>query len=200
MSQFYEKYPKVEFRFTDLLSNELELLINCGDLDLALVLLDKKDINITYKNTFYDQVYLCVPDELLTKYYGSDSISIKEKSVNGANIKNFEKIPFSILSNRLGSTIQKCFLSENCSPNIRFISSFSQILTSLCNQGLSACFITKMNLVNIVNDFENKVNIFPIKYKDEYLYQKLAIIHGKDKFLPSYSIFFLDLLGEYLKI
>ncbi len=198
--KFNERYPNVEIRYTDSLSTKLEALVEDGDLDFAVVL--QKDINNTLvqHHILKDQIYICVPDNLLKEYYGDEAGTIKSRSLDGAYVKDFTRIPFSMYSNRLGKTIRACFESEGCIPKVKFTTSFSQLLVPLCAQGISACFITQMNLSGIVDQFADKeINIFPLYFEGKPMIQDLSLIYHKDRYFPHYARHFLDILFKYFE-
>lgn len=195
--KFNKHYPNVEIRYIDALSLELEQLVEKEDLDFAIILSGNPNRRLIEAPLFKDQIYLCIPDSLLMEYYGEKSKILKDKSLNGANVKDFVRLPFAMYSNRLGKLILDCFKVVGHEPIVRFTTSYSQLLIPLCLQGLSACFITQMNLSNVIEQFSEKVNIFPLYYKDEPMIQELSLIYHRDRYLPKYSKYFLNILFEY---
>jgi len=144
-----------------------------------------------------EQIYLCVADSLLTKYYGEEAEKLKQRSIKGAYVGDFARLPFSMYSNRMGKILSKCFEAANCEPNVVITSSFSLLLIPLCIQGIAACFITQMNLSNFIDQFTDKVNVFPLHYEGKPLIQELSLIRHKDRYLPNYTKYFLELLINY---
>lgn len=198
--KFNERYPNVEIRYTDSLSIKLEALVEDGDLDFAVVL--KKDVNnkLVQHHILKDQIYLCVPDTLLKEYYGDEAEAIKSRSLDGAYVKDFARLPFSMFSNRLGKAIHTCFETAGCTPKVKFTTSFSQLLVPLCAQGISACFITQMNLSGVIDQFaDKKINIFPLYFEDKPMIQDLSLIYHKERYLPHYARHFLDILFNYFE-
>ncbi len=195
--KFNRRFPNVEIRYVDSLSLELEILVEEGNLDFAIVLSKNPNNKLIDVPILRDQIYLCVPDSLLVEYYGEEAEEIKDRSLGGAYVEDFSRLPFSMYSNRLGKSILECFEEANCQPKVIFTTSFSQLLIPLCVQGLSACFITQMNLSNVVDQFTDKVNIFPLYFNGEPMVEELFLIRHKDRYLPSYAKEFLDILFNY---
>lgn len=197
--KFSERYPNVEIRYTDSLSSKLELLVEAGDLDFAVILKENISNKLVQHHILQDQVYLCVPDALLKKYYGDEADALKSRSLGGAHVKDFARLPFSMFSNRLGKTIRTCFEVAGCDPKVKFSTSSSQLLVPLCAQGITACFLTQVTLSGVVNQFADKVNIFPLYFKDKPLTQDLSLIYHKERYLPQYAKHFLDILFDYFE-
>ena len=55
-----------------------------------------------------------------------------------ADVKDFSRLPFCILNNRMGQNIQKCFDEAGFVPNIYTTSAYVQISTSISLKGLAA--------------------------------------------------------------
>ena len=195
--KFNKQYPNVEIRYVDSLSSELEMFVEEGNLDFAIVLSGKPNKKLIEVPLLKDFIYLCVPDSLLKEYYGDESEGLKLKSLSGANVEDFCRLPFAMYSNRLGKSIYECFEVAGCEPKVRFTTSFSQLLLPLCVQGIAACFIARMNLANAIDQFDGKVNIFPLFFEGKAMIQELSLIRHKDKYLPNYAKDFLEIIYDY---
>lgn len=194
---FFAKYPNVEIRFTDDISAKLEPMIFNGELDFAVILTEEPDIKLVKHHLMQDQVFLCVSEKLLNKHYGDEAEPLKKKAIHGAHVEDFIRIPFSLLSNRLGKKIRACFEDAKCSPEVIFASTYSQLIAPLCSQGLSACFISQMTLVDMRDQIAGDVNIFPLYFRDEPMTQNLSLIYHSERYLPRYAKYFLDTLLQF---
>lgn len=197
LSAFSERYPNVELRVTDAISSKLEPLVLSGELDFAVVLLGEPHSSLVDMPLMNEQVYLCVSDSLLNKYYPNEAALIKKKSIAGAQAVDFSRLPFCIQSSRLGLQIKECFDEKGITPKTYISSSDTQISTSLCFKGLAACFVTQMRLIVHSAEIPADINIFPVIYRDRLLTQRLSLIRRKDRYLTHYSKLFLDLVFEY---
>lgn len=197
--KFNARYPNVEIRYFDSLSLNLESQVESGDLDFAIILKGFTNPNLIENHIFKDQVYLCVPDILLKEYYGDEVEEIKNRSYKGADLKDFTKLPFSMFSNRLGKKILSCFEAIDCEPIVHFTTSFSLLQVPLCTQGLAACFMTQMNLSGALREFGDKVNVFPLYFNNEPMMQDISIIYHKNRYLPHYAKYFLEIFLAYFK-
>lgn len=127
----------------------------------------------------------------------TDSLSFNLEMLIETGDLDFARLPFSMFSNRLGKTIRTCFEAANCTPKVQFTTAFSQLLVPLCAQGIAACFITQMNLSEVIDQFANKVNIFPLYFENKPMTQDLSLIYHKERYLPHYAKYFLDILFNY---
>lgn len=196
LPKFSENFPKVEIRITDTNSKMLEQYVIKGEVDLAIAIsVDNPDISKTHLMS--DQIYLCIADNLLEKYYNNDAEELKLKSYGGADLKNFSKLPFCMLNNRLGQNIWKCFEEAGFTPKTYTISSYLQIGTSIGFQGVAACFATRTSLLNLKGNIPKNINVFPLNYKSKHLVQEIFLIYRKDRYLSSYMQNFIELTQEY---
>lgn len=196
---FAKKYPKVEIRLTDAKAARLEQLLLDGNIDLAIAVTEDMNPLLTAIHLMDDQIYFCVADTLLTAYYGDYAEELKEKSRNGANLHDFSKLPFCLLNNRMGQYIQQCFDEVNFTPKVFTTSSYVQITNAIGYKGIAAFFATRNSLLNTRSLLTNHINIFPLYYKDRPLQQRLMILHHKDRYLSSYSRYFLSLFIDYFQ-
>jgi len=124
---------------------------------------------------------------------------LKTKALGGANVADFARLPFCLHKNRLGYKLLDCFEAGGVSPNTYLTSADTRISTSLCFQGVAACFATHMRLINRLGDISDNINIFPVYHQNQPLAQGLSLIRRKDRYLSHYSKFFLDLLFQYFE-
>ncbi len=194
---FSARYPNVELRITDAVTAQLEPLVLDSSLDFAITLNGEEHPKLVTQQLMDDQVYLCVADALLQNSYGERAAALKEKAIQGADVKDFSELSFCIFDNRMGRQIQQCFDTANVVPKVYITSTYTQVGTTVCFQRLAACFISQMSLVSQQNDIPPDINIFPLYYKGQPLTQRLSLIRMKDRYLSHYSKFFLEQLFQY---
>ena len=86
---FQRRYPRVEVRFVEGLSANLEKKIANGEVDFAVVLSDRYNADLVEHEFLREEVYLCVPEVLLRQYYTPEEIQgIKERSIQGADLRD----------------------------------------------------------------------------------------------------------------
>lgn len=197
LPEFSARYPHVEIRITDTISSKLEPMVLEGRLDFAIVIPDEANPKILDFPLMNDQVYLCVADSLLEQYYGPDAAALKKKAAGGADLRDFQRLPFCLLSNRMGHQVQECFDEAGVTPRAYLTSTYTQISTSICFQRLAACFASQMNLVNQRSQIPADINIFPMLRHGVPLTQHLSLIRRRDRYLSHYSKLFLELLANY---
>ena len=197
LSEFSSRYPRVELRLTDALSTQLEDMVLEGKLDFAMILPDEPNVSLIDRHLLNDQVYLCVPDPLLKEYFGDRAEEIKTHALAGANVADFAALPLCMQDNRLGYKLMDCFEEGGLAPNVYLTSADTRITTSMCFQGIAACFATHMRLINRKADIPDNINIFPVYYQGQPLSQQLSLVRRKDRYLSHYARYFLELLFHY---
>lgn len=194
---FSARYPNVDVRITDTIASKLEPMVLDGTLDFAITLNGESHPKLVTDPLMDDHVYLCVADSLLEKYYGEESRALKEKSIHGADVKDFSRLPFCLFDNRMGRQVNQCFEDAGVSPRVYITSTYTQIGTTICFQRLAACFCSQLYLYSQRKEIPEDINIFPLYSKGEPLVQSLALIRMKNRYLSHYSKFFLEQIFQY---
>ena len=199
LPRFSQRFPKVEIRLTDTITSQLTEMVLNGDLDLALTASSGSDSRLVEDHVMDDQVYLCVADALLQKYYGGEAASLKERSREGAYVGNFAKLPFCLLKNRIGEKINECFAEAQVTPWPYITSTYTQISASICFDRLAAAFIPHVYLAEQRQKIPADINIFPLHQNGHPLMQPVNLIHLRDRYLTRSTRYFQDLLSGYLR-
>ncbi|MDO5138421.1 MAG: LysR family transcriptional regulator substrate-binding protein [Oscillospiraceae bacterium] len=199
---FSDMYPNVEMHFTNRRSQELIQLTLDGDLDAAIVLEPEENASAASKELNYielptETIYLCVSERLLSKYYGSDADTLKERSRSGADISDFQKLPFALLSNQIGEKIDECFLQAGCTPKTYTRSDSMQFTTALTVEGVAASFVINTSIFSYRSFLVPGLNFFPIVTDGKLLQQKWFLVYRKDRYLTQHIKFFFE---EILRI
>ncbi len=197
LPRFSQRYPNVELRLTDTITSKLVPLVLDSQLDFAIVLSGKPDPKLVERHVMDDLVYLCVADSLLREYYGGDAEAIKAASEHGASVRDFVRLPFCLLNNRMGEMVRDCFAEAQVEPRPYITSTYSQIGTTICFDRLAAAFIPHACLVDQRGNIPDDINIFPLLYEGKPLVQQLSLIRRKDRYLPHFFKYFLELLFQY---
>ena len=197
--EFHANYPKVDVRLTSATSPVLEPLVENGALDYGVVISQWKNPALVEWHLMDDQVYLCVADSLLLEYYGADAEDLKKRSLASAELCDFARLPFCMLSNRMGTRIQECFDGAGIEPQRFMTSPNTQIGLSICGMRIAACFATRMNLAGKDALIADDINIFPLCHESKPITQQLSIIRRKDRYQSRFAKFFLDTTLHYFE-
>lgn len=198
LPRFSQRYPNVEVRVTDEISEKLEPLVLSGELDFAAVLSCTPKPELVAQKLMVDPVYLCVPDELLRRYYPEQAAGLKAQAIHGVRIESMARLPLCLHNNRLGQRLTECFTEQGVAPRAYLTSSDTQVSLSMCGKGLAACFATHMSLVGRRGELPKSVNVFPLHdAHDQPITQTLSLIRRKDRYLARYAKLFLELLEQY---
>lgn len=197
LPDFSSRYPKVEIRITAANTINLQKEMLDGNLDFSIAFEPNMHESLYYRKVLNDSVYLCVTDELLTKYYGNDTNRLKSVLSRGVRLKEISKLPFCILNNKMGDSIKKCFLEEDVSPKVYSTCSQIRVSTALADKSLAASFATRTSLIGQSTESKNNLNIYPLLYKGKPLTQNVYICQRKDRYLNTYKQYFLELLEKY---
>ena len=197
---FTARYPNVELRLTSAVTEKLEKLVIDDELDFAIVVSDKSDPSLVQDLLMQDQIYLCVSDPLLRRYYGSEAEAIKARSLSGAQIGDFSRLPFCLFTNTMGLHIHRCFEDAHVEPKVALSSSLAQISTTIGLQGSMAFFASQANLTSRVRDIPPNLNIFPLLYRDDPMYLPISLLRHRQRYLTHFSKYFLELLSRFCSV
>ena len=199
LRKFSEKYPNVTINLIDKTSSELEKFVQNNQVDFAVAIdSDMTKLNVHVKSTHIDPIYFCVSDRLLYKFYGDEMYELKEKSIKGADLKNFSKLPFLMIypQTRLGKKINECFQNAGYAPKIYLNATYTAIMVPLCNAALAGCFTSHMNISRWKTMIKHDVNIFPLLNNGEPVTLTLRVIYNKQHYLNHHCRYFLEVLNE----
>ncbi len=194
---FSARYPNVELRLTSVISQGLEPLVSSGELDFAIVVQDKSDPDLLQEPLMEDRIYLCVADPLLRRFYPEEADSIRERSLQGARLRDFARLPFCIFTNSMGRLIHRCFEEENVTPITRLTTSHTQICTTIGFQGSMAFFATQANLTGRRSEIPRNLDIFPLHDQGSPMFLQVSLLRHRRRYLTHFSKYFLELLSGY---
>lgn len=197
LPEFSARYPKVELRLTEGISSHLLPMVAEGRLDFAIVLSDKPNPKLTEHHLMDDHIYLCVSDVLLRKYYGEEAEAIKRAAEHGANVKDFAKLPFCMLNNRMGDMVRECFQDAQVTPWQYISCTNTNLNTTVCFERLTASFIPHVSLAANQDAIPDDLNIFPLHLHGMPVVQRSTLIRRTDRYLSRFNKYFLDLLYHH---
>lgn len=194
---FIERYPNVELRLSSVISQKLETMVLDGELDMAIVISEKTVPELVQDDLMDDQIFLCAADPLLRKYYGDEAEEIKARSLNGAVVGDFARLPFCVLNNHMGERIRKCFDECGAEPKTLLTSAYTYISTSVGFQGSAAFFASHANLTYRQGEIPENMNIFPLLCEGEPMFLHISLLRHRQRYLTHYAKYFRELLGGY---
>ncbi|RLP10688.1 LysR family transcriptional regulator [Propionibacterium australiense] len=199
MQPFSSKYPSVELQITNGLSDNLIKQTLSGQLDTAILLASSEDATLNDDSLNFfplidETIYLCVSDQLLARCYSAPEELIRTSEIEGAHLSAYSKLPFTILANRMGRTINTCFEEAGFKPKIYTTTSSLQFATSLAITGMAASFVTKTSLLASAPFPSAGLHFFPLLRGSTALTQTAYLVHRRDRHLPRYLKDFMSLI------
>lgn len=197
LADFSELYPKIELFVVDGISSDLEKLVAEGDLDFAIVLEGDPSTPITRHHLLEDHVCCCIPDNLLTEYYGAEAAKLKSLAIQGTKVEDVARLPFCMMSNRLGGLLKDYFEESGNEVNTYLTTTYSYLSIALCSKGHTACFSTQTNLIGQLKDLTDNINIFPVYHDGKPVVQELFLIRQRNRYFAEYARYFMDLTFKF---
>ena len=198
LPSFLKRYPNVDFKLRDRTERELESLVLSGEVDLGIIVQVTDEKGLIVEPLLDDRVYVCVPDPLLVETYGHEEAEkIRNLCASGADLRYLSGLPFCMLDNRLGREIQKCFDEAGYEPKHCITSSFMQIAASVGFQGVAAFFTTQVGITTHKERIPPDLNVFPLLRGGEQLFHRIYLIRQKNRYLPSFTRYFMELLMQH---
>lgn len=203
LEKFSAAYPNVTIDLIDRTSDDSEVLVQKNQVDFAVTVdTEARKLKVNVKASCEDPVYFCVSDKLLRKYYGDDMYALREKSINGADLADFSRLPFLIVSplGRMGRRIAHCFSDAGYEPKVYLKAGYTTIMAPLCNAALAGCFTSHMNLARWHYQMSDDVNIFPLYFRGNPVLLKICVIYSRQRYLNHHCRRFIDLLEEQFAV
>lgn len=203
LEKFSAEYPNVTIDLIDRTSDDSEVLVQKNQVDFAVTVdTEARKLKVNVKASCEDPVYFCVSDKLLRKYYGDDMYALREKSINGADLADFSRLPFLIVSplGRMGRRIAHCFSDAGYEPKIYLKAGYTTIMAPLCNAALAGCFTSHMNLARWHYQMSDDVNIFPLYFRGNPVLLKICVIYSRQRYLNHHCRRFINLLEEQFAV
>lgn len=196
---FSQKYPRVSLELTDDTSGHLMDKLDRGELDVVLSVRNENLPGQSCPLLLSNQLYLLVSESLLTRYYGAAAPDIKEQARRGAQLEDFARLPFLLITppNKLGSIIANCFEEAGVTPHVYLSTTYMRMSASLASQGLCATFCTTMPLYKLQQNLAPDVNIFPVLYKRSPVSHDLYLSYYENRYHPQYIQYFIQLIRDY---
>lgn len=197
---FSERYPKIQVQLTDASSDNLKKKVLDGEVDYALVAVTD-DVNRFHQEfTSPYHLYLCISEELLDKYYGKEKEKLKQKSKQGAHLKDFTKLPFLLFSapNVIGGVINKCCQEEKITLKKYMSTPYSDITPLVCANSIAACIMSQDYWSSPYVTVPPNINVFPLADKtNKPVTLFMALICRKDQYISCYAKDFISLLRNF---
>lgn len=203
LEKFSAEYPNVTIDLIDRTSDDSEILVQKNQVDFAVTVdTEARKLKVNVKASCEDPVYFCVSDKLLRKYYGDDMYALREKSINGADLADFSRLPFLIVSplGRMGRRIAHCFSDAGYEPKVYLKAGYTTIMAPLCNAALAGCFTSHMNLARWHYQMSDDVNIFPLYFRGNPVLLKICVIYSRQRYLNHHCRRFINLLEEQFAV
>ena len=114
----------------------------------------------------------------------------------GASIRDFARLPFALMDNRLGQRMREHFAREQVHPVIPLTGTATSHILPLCAQGLAACYCTQVGIVSNASILGDQLNIFPLMDRGEPIVQTLSLLRHRQRYLTHYAKYFMELLFQ----
>lgn len=200
LPQFSKQFPDVEIQLINDNSESLQRKLLNGELDLALCILDAPpQSGFNASLLLRDQVFLCVPEELLYFHYPQTATKLKDDSLYGARVKDFAKLPFMLptSANKLGKSVALCFDEANYTPQVYLSSKYIVIESTVAEYNLAAFFMTQTSVFATDSQIMKKVNVFPLLYNGGFVYLDLYLMRPSGIYQSAYTNYFSELLNQH---
>lgn len=200
LPRFYEKWPNITIQLFNESSGKMEEMLFNGELDLFVGIMNHDEPRLDVTPVLNDRIYLVCSDELLKQYYPDSAEELKQRSIHGANLKDFAKLPFLLPKPplKLRRMIDTCFSEARVTPRIFLESTTTELLISMFPYHHGAMFCTQMRLPLMLATAPD-ANMFPLFSQNEPVQHRLVLAHHKERYLPPYADDFIEITKEVFR-
>ena len=198
LGEFHRNFPSVQLRITSADSPRLCSMLENNQLDIMIA-----NESINYPKSFdcmkvlREHIYLVISDNMLKKYFPDDYPECKETFRAGADIRDFQKVPFSMNLPEFRShvIIKRHAEKHDAELNCIHISSHPDLHHIMSARDYAASFCLTMYLPKLLKLNEESggiLNVFPIKGLTET--NSLILARLKKRALSRYTGDFIELV------
>lgn len=200
LPEFHRRWPNISLHLVEESSEKMLQLLCDGAIDLYIGVPTCSELkNVSDRIKFFllldDSNYLICSDELLERHFGERAYEIKKQSLNGVDLRNFEKVPFLLHKPpmRLRKVADECFFNAGFKPNVYIESSNSELIISLYPCHLGAFFCRRIRLPALMHMFPG-CNAFPIRQNGELHQTPVYLMCQKKTRAPEHVLDFMKLM------
>ena len=208
MSEFKLAFPNVQLCITSAASPDLRDMVLNNQLDLMIAGIPLQPArSLASIEVLQEKLYLVISDNMLEQYFPDRYPHCKEEFRAGADLSQFQHIPFalnmpnfnsSLLINahleRLGASLQCVHTSSH--PDLHHMMSARDYAASFC------LTMYLPSLLKLNQEIGNKLNIFPIK--DFTATNAVAIVYAQNRVFPKHTKTLIQMIrrqcGKFSKI
>ena len=198
---FSKKHPTITIELHETPTIDMGEQVREGKLDFYIGINRKEIPDVDRTVLIRDRIYLVVSDSVLDHYYGKEAASLRQRSINGAHVKDFSRIPFLLhtSSNQLRYIEEMCFKEASFFPDVYVESNSSPTLFFLSQAGMGICFINQHILHEVRDKLLPQTNLFPLMLNNAPLFDPVEIMHQKLPYYPKYHLDFKRVTIEVFK-
>lgn len=143
---YKKRFPSIELHLKEGNSNELDLDLQHGDVDLIIGMLPFRVENVETVPICDEEILLVVPDSLLEKVYAERAGEIREKLSESADLKLLKDLPFLLINpgNRVRTLADEMFADAQITPEIVLETENIETVLALAAKGMGATFYPRM--------------------------------------------------------
>lgn len=195
MAKFQMRYPKIDFFIFEGSQDELKRALVSSKIDLAVEHIPFHIHNVLEEELLQDQLYLLIPNALLTQRCGSQAPQVLEELKNGGSIRVLADFPF--LLNKKGNSIRAAmdsiFEREQIQPPISTETENMETLFNMSAIGRGVTVYPGSFLSNRkLKPHEGAFLIIKMLYPEARY--TLGIAYRKGHYLTQASRYFMELL------
>lgn len=198
LGEFHQNFPSVQLRITSADSPHLCKMVENNQLDI-MIANDSPNYPKFFKFTevLREHIYLVISDNMLREFFPNKYPECKEAFKSGADIREFQAVPFSMNLPEFRShvIIKRHAEKHGVELNCMHISSHPDLHHIMTARDYAASFCLTMYLPKLLKVNEEAggvLNVFPIKGLNET--NSVIIAHLKNRTLSRYTGEFIGLV------
>ena len=170
MREFTDKYPDYDIRGVIGNAEELRIMLEKGELDLAFSGISPLASECIEKELLLDEnLYLVVSDGMLRRYFPERYPECIADFSEGADLREFTRLPFSLSLPGLHcmQILDDLLKREGITLNCVHRSPHFDLHQEMAEKGIAACFSLSMYLPHLysmnLDGYNNELFVFPIR-------------------------------------
>lgn len=190
LPEFKRQFPQIDLQIIEESSNELEICLEKGLIDFAILNLPIQNKQLLYETLLMDHVVLAVPNGLLQSDTPTNYPLTSSSLLDTIHLQDYQNTPFLLLKpgHRVSYIAKKILEEEHLTPPVYLESSSIDTLCEFCTLGAGIAFVPQTIAYKKFNVPGSTVSLFDLSGHTTD-YSMVALYHKKFPLTPSMKHF-----------
>ena len=199
---FWREFPQVRINLVDGTTNSFERQLHDNQINMYIGINPRIDKKVERVLLMDEQIYICISDELLRKYFYFDYPGCLERFDQGASLDEFLDVPFifNYSQSNVDVAIQTYLMKNDLKMNRLLRTNNAMVRIDMAVRGFGACIVNSMRKAYIANlnstlPSSKKLFLFPVA--NASILSNIYLVWRKFLYYPRYQERLCEIIQDY---